>query len=133
MSNFVGRDIFIVEDTNVNLKEVRYFTYGNTYVYGNNIELHLYESVRDIFLGDYHSKSVSATDIENLGSILFTSKKHRFDVIKKLAISKVEVKTKCVKKYWDESKQRGYVKWKKYVFTDENWQRVLEILPKEQL
>lgn len=133
LSNFIGRDIFNVEDTTVNLKEVKYFTYGNTYIYGNSIQIHLYETVRDIILGDYRSISENATHIENLGYIVFTAKKHRFDLIREFAISKVEVKTKCVKKYWDESTQRGYVKWKKYVFTEEDWQRVLEILPKEQL
>lgn len=133
LSNFIGKDVFNVVWTNANLEEKKWVTYGNAYVYHGHVNIDIYTSIWDLLKGGYMARSVNASEIENLGAISFGRKQVKFLLISQLAFSKMEVKAKTVKKYWDESTQRGYVKWKKYVFTEEDWQRVLEILPKEQL
>lgn len=133
LSNFIGKDVFNVVWTNANLEEEKGVTYGNAYVYNGHVNIDIYTSIWDLLKGGYRARSVNASEIENLGAISFWKKQVKFLLISQLAFSKMEVKAKTVKKYWDESTQRGYVKWKKYVFTEEDWQRVLEILPKEQL
>lgn len=132
LSNFIGEDVFNVEWTDASFNMKKGVTYGIAHLWNGLIRITIYTTIWDILKG-IHGEEMRADEIENLGAIAFRDKKIKFSLISQMAFTKMGVKAKTVKKYWDESTQRGYVKWKKYVFTEEDWQRVLEILPKEQL
>lgn len=120
LSNFLGYDVFSVE------KDGRkYYTDGlvRSTAYGNYIDCCSDEACMIVHRCNVQEK---VARLDNIGFLKFKSIQQVFDTIAQMSIVKLAKKAKNVEKYTTEDGEK-FVKWKKYVFTDEDWEKIINL------